>query len=789
MPEKIIEVKASEQFEKDYREYALYTERHRTTPEFRDGLKPVQRRIIYASYFVSHASDKRKSATVVGDTMGHYHPHGDSSIQGALYQIVNWFQTKMPLFIGQGNFGNTYQNVPAAARYTEVKLSPFALDCLLGELIECKEIVDWEPTYDNSSLEPMFLPSKLPLLLINGCSAISVGDRVDIPSHNINEVIDETIALIRDPNRTVILIPDHCQNCDIIDTDWVKISKQGFGTYKIRGRIDIEPYKGINNKYKDCQVLAIKSCPNYTFLETVVTKIKDMIAANKIIGIIDEEEQSGDNNMRYVFVLKPGTDPNYVRNEIFKNTVMQQTCRVNMKILNALDKQNPTSRVSYTGYLNAWIQFRKITKLRYYEHRLQKVMTRLHMVENYIWAIKSGKSDEAIEIIKKQKTLDDDIVIETLIKKLGITDLQAKFFINSEIKKLSKAYLSKFEDEAIALERKATECRNAILIPGALEQIIIQELLDIKDKYGQPRACSVIKESDITGVPSGNFKVVITENNFIKKIGVDDKVSAKDTIKFVLTDDNNSNLLFFDNIGRVYNIPMSKIPFADKNSNGVDLRIINKYLNAPLTAVISEEIMKSFKNGYMITLTKNGYIKRMENKDFLTVPFSGLVYGKLDGGDFVTDILLIGGTNNDAVVYSRNKAIKIPLDNIPLLKRNSRGCMSMSNVDNVEGLSIIPHGSTDIVVVTTKGYFNRLILETVPTSKTKRGSNVIKLGKEDNIVSVLGVGQTSSLHCITMSGETFRINVSEIPNGSSIGSGVRLIPAKSGQVVKVSFVQ
>ena len=233
MSEKIIPVEAYNQYVKDYKEYALYVERHRTVPEFRDGLKPVQRRIIYTAKFVSNAVDNKKSADIIGSTMGHYHPHGDSSIQGALYTLTNWFQTKIPLFTGQGNFGNTFQNVPAAARYTEVRLSDFTKECIIDELVSSKEIVDWEPNYDNSRREPSFLPCKVPLLLINGCTGIAVGDKVDVPSHNINEVIDVTIALIKNPKAKFVLIPDHCQACEIVDTDWTSINTKGFGNYKV----------------------------------------------------------------------------------------------------------------------------------------------------------------------------------------------------------------------------------------------------------------------------------------------------------------------------------------------------------------------------------------------------------------------------------------------------------------------------------------------------------------------------------------------------------------------------
>lgn len=787
MPEIIESVQASEQYVKDYKEYALYVERHRTTPEFRDGLKPVQRRIIFTAKFVSKADERRKSADIVGSTMGHYHPHGDSSIQGALYILVNWFQTKIPLFTGQGNFGNTYQNVPAAARYTEVKLSKFTQECIIDELVSFKEIIDWEPNYDNSRKEPSFLPCKVPLLLINGCTGISVGDKVDVPSHNINEVIDVTIALIKNPKAKFVLVPDHCQNCEIVDTDWVDINNKGFGNYKVRGIIDIEPYNGVERKYKNCTTLVIKSCPNLTFLETVIKKLEEMIKSNKIIGIVDMEEQSDVNNMRFVIVLKPGTDPNYIRNEIYRNTAIMKTDRVNLKVLDINDKQNPAKRLSYRGYLQAWIEFRKITKLRYYEHRLQKIMTRLHVVEMYIMAMEKGISEDIINIIKKSKVVDDNALIEALIKKCKITDLQAKFFINCELKKLSAGYYNSFKQEQEKLNKEVKECSDIVLVDGAIEQIIINELLDIKARFGEPRKCKLITESEVNGVASGMFKIVITENNFIKKIGVDDALTKpkNDNIKFVLTGDNSKDILLFDEFGKVYDVPISKIPFADKNSNGIDIRLINKYINSSITTVIYQPIMEQYNKGYIVTLTKDGFIKRMTTTDFLSVPASGIVYCKLDGDDKIIDLLLFNN-NAEIVVYGSKKALRIDINDIPILKRNSRGCISLSSkTTQVEGMSVISKSFKDIVVVTKNGYINKIIPDCVQKGRSKAGSNVIKLGKTDNIVSIYGVNPTDSL-IVTLAptGELIEVPVANIPAGTSISTGSKMI--KGGEVVRVN---
>ena len=789
---KIIDVNVAEQYVKDYEEYALYVNRYRMIPEFRDGLKPVQRRIVYAAYKICNASNFLKCATVVGATMGYLHPHGDSSIQGALYTLINWFNTKMPLFDGRGTFGNTNGDAPAAMRYTETKISQFTYDCILDELIQCKEVVDWESNYDNTSLEPMYLPVKVPLLLINGNSNIAVGDKIDIPSHNLSEVIDATIALIKNPNLTVTLIPDHCQKCEIIDTDWNEISKKGYGLYKVRGIIEIDTYNGVNKKYRGLTTLNLRSCPNQVYLHTITEKIEDMIKTNKIIGILDIEEQSQINDMKYVIILKPGTDPNFVRDAIYKNTKMQDTARVNMKVIDVLDKNSPIKRLSYTGLLKGWIEFRKITKLRFYENKLQKINTRIHVIENYIWAIESGKSDEAISIIKKYKQTGDAELIEILIKKLKITDLQAKFFIECQIKKLSRGYLDQFKQEEAKLHETAQFCRDAILIDGRIEEIIIQELQEIKAKYGTPRLCKVIKESEANGIPSGEFKLVITENNFIKKIGVNDNITGikGDSVKFVVVGDNSKNLLLFDNMGKVFNLPIHKIPFSDKNSSGIDMRILNKYINAELTCVIYEPILEKFKKGCIVTLTKQGYIKRMNINDFLAVPPSGLVYSKIDQGDSIIDVLLFNG-NADIVVYSKNKALRMTISEIPLLKRNARGNVSMGgSITEVEGLSVIHSDTTDIVVVTSKGYFNRIGCECIKSGRTKAGSNVIKLSKGDSLVTVLGVNAQNILKCITTNtGEVYDIPVNTIPLGSSISTGQRLIPAKSGNVAKVQIVK
>ena len=790
MSEKIVKVKAVDQVYKDLQEYAFYVQEHRVVAGYQDGLKPVQRRILYAAYNITHATTNKKSAQIIGDTMGHYHPHGDSSIQGALYTMKNWYSTYIPLFDGQGNFGNTYQNVPASPRYTETRISNFALECVLDELISCHDVVDWIDNYDKSTKEPSCLPVKVPLLLINGCNGIAVGDRIDIPTHNINEVIDTTIALIKNPNADFVLAPDHCQACTIVDTDWRKINAEGKGNYTVRARIDIKEYDGPRKNYKGCMVLAIRAVPNLTYLEPIIEKIEKMVKENKIIGILDTEEHSEDNDLNYYIILKQGTDPNFIRNELYKNTNLQQTARVNFKVLDATagDGEEKFKNLSYRGYILTWIEFRKITKFRFCVNKIRDFNTRSHVLANYIYAIESGIADDIIKIIKSNKSTDDNELIEKLIKKCNITDIQARFFINCEIKKLSKGYLNKHKEEYDKCLMKINELETIILKKGALEECIIQELLYIKSKYGFKRKCNFIKESEINGIPEGEFKIVLTENNFIKKIGVNDNVNKikNDSVKFVTICDNSKNILLFDTMGKVFNLPVSKIPFGDKNSNGIDLRLINKNINAPIMNIVYGPMIEKYqKNGSIVTLTKDGYIKRMDLSDFIAVPSSGLVYCKIDQGDYMVGLMFVSG-HCEVIVYGGKKGLRININDIPILKRNARGCMSMSSKNTIlKGLSIALPTTSEIVVVTKNGFINRIIKDTISIGRSKAGSNLIKLGKTDEIVGVYGCNDNSILNIITSNAESTQINVNEIPKGTSIGTGVKII---KDNIIKVGVV-
>lgn len=789
MSEKILQKQAGTMFKDDYIRYGIYILYRRVLSDYRDGLKPVQRRIIWGMFHDSKAIAKTiKSASVVGDVMGEYHPHGDSSIYAAIKFLANWFETYVPLVDPKGNFGSPQGDPQAAARYTECKLSKFALENIIGDLVETTESVDWVSNYKESCKEPEYLPVKVPLLLINGSFGIGLGMKAEIPSHNISEVIDATLALMDNPNAEITLVPDHCMRCEIINTDFEKICRSGFGHYKVRAKIDIEPYG------KNRTALVIKSLPNLTFMNTIEDKIETLIKNKKLVQIESCKDETdtkilANREMRFVIILKPGSDPNYVKEVLYKNTNLEQTLRVNFETLNGLTPL----RMSYKSYLLSFLDFRRLTKFRVYSNKVRDIQTKIHEKDAYIKALESGEIDNIINIIKSQKTVDDNYLIEYLVKKLKITDLQARYIINADLKKLSIGYLEKYKQESIELNAAKTELMRHIENDSVIENDIREELLDIKRRYGGSRNCAIINDDSMGEIPKGDMIIGISEHNFIKKVpgGTNLGTFRNDSLKSIIKLDNSDSMLIFDEMGKVFKLPVHKIPFTEKNSNGTDIRFLIKSLTANICTIIPESILKSLSDkgvhnnkNYIITLSNTGLIKRMDLEDFTAVPPSGILYAKVDKGDFIKDIV-IAHSNFNLVIYSDRKAVIMNVNEAPYLKRNTKGSRSMAKVDYVDGLCVIHNGCTDICAITESGKINRIsIIQGLPnTGKGKNGINLIKLGKGDKIISVVAGNENDMIHVKQIGGDT-SIKISDLRFGSSISTGDKVLTTRGNQILR-----
>ena len=790
MAEVIRQNTAHKQYIEDLALYTIATNLVRALPDVRDGLKPVARRILYTlmndEKAVSPATQV-KSAAVEGTVMKKYHPH--SGTYPTFKTMINWFEIKQPMMIGQGSFGTVSGEVASAQRYTECCLSPFGLECVCGALYYNNEVVDWNPTYDNKHMEPQYLPVKVPLLLINGIlGGIGTGIKADLPSHNMGEVIDATLRLIDDPNAEVVLIPDHCLPCDIIDTDWKNICNKGYGSYRARATMSVSHDKN------DYPYITITSLPMYG-TNNVVNKIDEGIAAGKFPQIIDvNDESKNDYGVRIVIKLKKGTDVNFVKEALYKYTPCEQSFRVNFEAVYGTE----LVRLSYKAYLELFIKFATDNKIKEYSARHYVVSTKLHKLDAFIKIVGSPDIDKIINLIKKGKTNSDNELIELLISKYRLTDIQASYIINAQIKQLSRGYLDRYKEEFNKLSKEESWLEGRIANDKLIKEDVKNELIMLRNKYATPRICNVIKVSNLGNIPEGTFKIIITENNYIRKIGENENVNVikGDRPKFVLTVSNLENILLFDNKGRVFKLPIHRIPIMAKNEPGIDVKGVIKGLTADIISVIYEPTVTKLaalkQKVYVAILSKNNTIKKLDIQDFINVPPSGIIYSKINQDDDIVDTQLVSD-NMDLILYSDSKALRIASTDITLLKRNTIGTLGMGGQHGpMEGMSIIytdhKNPTKYVIVLTESGKVNKFSVAGFERSqRNKAGSRVIDLGRGDRIKTIFGASDNNTLNIIT-TGSNISLPISQIQMMSSVSKGIKVTQNKTDVVIRASIV-
>lgn len=795
MAEKIKPVDMLQQFKEDMSIYSITANIRRSIPGT-DGLKLVHRRIIYAIKFLMHVGYNRKhvkSAAIVGEVLKELHPHGDSSVYEAMVKLGNWFESYMLLIDKQGSFG-TFQGYPAAAaRYTEARLTEFCCECVIGELDEIPDIVDYIPNYDNTSKEPEIFPVRVPLPLINGMNGIGVGCKVYVPNHNLVEVINETIKVIEDPSHRVFLIPDQCQSCIIVGDQFEKISHgytesgtpDGVGSYRVRGIIDTEDNgKNIN--------LVIKSCPDQVVLQSIITKLEDLVKENKIIGIVDIIDESSiakrpkdPDIMRLVIKLKPGSDPVYITETIYQLTDMEKSYSVSFELIDGVEKV----RFNYDSYIRYFIDKRVITKFRYYKNKLSIASTKYHNLEAFVKVLKSGEIENIIRMIRNNKDKDYEVLTEFLIKKCKITDLQAKYILRSRISHLSKGKLHEYEEEIKLLNEEINRYRSMITNEELIKSEIIEELKYFAEKYGTPRRSKVLKGKKFSMIPTGRFSIVIDQNNYIRKINLDDQKSNKyGSCKFYIDVDNDDTIILFDNMGRCFPYEVHKLPLMDRNSAGIDIKSIIKSATSDIITVLSKshleklEKIKSRGNSVfkLLITTNTGVSKRIDLSGIINSPTkSGLIYTKLIDGNYVSRVTPISN-NTDVFVFNKNKCLRLISDNIPEMKRNAFG--SKTIVPNMMGISYGDPKSEMLFVLTMQGKYNLILNDSLKYgNKNTQGTKIIGSG---DIISVIPVNIDDVIIVETTNGNR-EFPISQLNQGSTISSGSVLLPTKQNPIINV----
>lgn len=786
MAEKIVEHDSVSMYEQDQSRYSVVVNRRRAIPAVQDGLKPVHRRILYTAYEdgLIKPSLHKKSGKLAGDVQGRYHPHG--SAYPSIATLVAWYKIKYPLMYGYGNWGNVSGAGPASERYTETALSEFGYDIFIDELAQSENIVDWVETYTRDDTEPEYLPAKLPNILVNGSFGIGVGMTINVPSHNLGEVIDVMIVLIHNPKAKAVLVPDLPQDCELIGNNWEEISATGSGTFKIRGKIITEQDK------KGNYVLHIVSLPDQVSCDQVYDKILAIVADKQLPMIKEIYNNLNDTKPDIIIELRPGSDPEYVKQALYAKTQIQTNFSVNFEAVssNGIDLK----RYSYADYINEFIDLRLNTKFRLYCNKLQQAMTRHLHVDAFVKVLQSKEFDKLMDMIRKYNGTDTDTIVEYMIKSCGVTDIQAKFILGRTLPQLSKGHLNKYIEERKDLEAKINTYMAYVTDDGTLiKNELVEELKAIKKKYNTPRLCTVIDTSHENDIPKGTFKVVITERNYIRKVPDVDKVGIvrKDNPKFILKVDNAENILIFDNKGKVFNLPVHKIPISDKTSPGTDIRILVKNLTSDIASVFYEPIFKKISKSnnkhYLAILTKSNTIKKLDIEDFLNVSPSGLIYSKIRPEDEVVGVSLVPHAL-DIAICSGHKVLRCKLKDVPLYKRNATGARAMNTDDPINGMSVIYPDASDIVVVTKNGKFNRFSSVMLECHSRGRGGNkVIKLEGNDEILNVFGVSETDRIRILTSEGIE-EVRVADIKVKSSIAAGTKMIQSK-GIIVRADVVR
>jgi DNA gyrase subunit A len=811
--EKLNDQPIVEEMNSCYLDYAMSVIVSRALPDVRDGLKPVHRRILYAMWNIGLKSTGkfRKSATVVGEVLGKYHPHGDSSVYDAMVRMAQEFAMRYPLVNGQGNFGSMDGDSAAAMRYTEAKLKGMAEE-LLFDLD--KETVNFVPNYDGSQTEPSVLPAKLPNLLLNGSMGIAVGMATNIPPHNLGELVDGIGCLIDNPDCSVddllqhIKGPDFPTGATIFNINEIKAAyATGKGAVVMRANAEIVEAK--NGSFN----IIVSEIPYQVNKSTLLEKIADLVKEKKIDGIRDLRDESNREGVRVVIELKKEAYPKKILNALYKHTQLQETFHVNMLAL--VDGLQPKV-LTLKAILEEYLKHRQIIVRRRTEFDLHKAEDRAHILEGLVMALED--IDKVIAIIKKSKDKDEARV--NLIKHFKMSERQATAILEMRLAQLANLERMRIEEELKDKEKLMKELKAILKDQKKILEIIKKELLDLKEKYGDERRTKIVKggldkftTEDL--IPNEPTVVIVTNDGYIKRLPPDTfKVQTRggkgvigtttkeeDIVEHLFSTTTHADLMFFTSRGRVFQLKAYEVPPATRTAKGQ--AIVNFLQLAPeekVSAVLSNEGLEVFK--YLVMVTKKGLIKKTGLDKFSNVRRSGLTAIKLNTGDFLEWVKPSTGKDNIILVTAQGQAIRFKEEKIREMGRGAAGVhgirIKKSN-DEVIGMDIIDGGKAgmdeQLLVVSDGGFGKRTPLKEYKIqgrggSGIKTSSVTAKTGALTAAFIVNAKLVNEDLVVISNKGQIIRLPLKSVSIIGRATQGVRLMKFKEegDQVASVTFV-
>ena len=798
---KTVEVRTVEDvMEDNFLRYSMSVIVDRALPDVRDGMKPVHRRIVYVmdKMGIGPTSKTVKSAQIVGEVMGKYHPHGDSSIYDAMVRMAQDWVERYPLVQGQGNFGSMDGDPPAAMRYTEAKMTRIS-EALLADID--KETVDFRDTYDATHQEPKVLPAKLPNLLLNGQVGIAVGMATNIPTHNLGEVVDATVALIDNPEATLDDLMQYLKGPDFPTGAIVyggAPMRQAYATG--RGSVTMRAVANIEETKKGRHHIIVSEVPYGVNKATLIEKIADLVHEKKLTSISDLRDESARGNVRIVIELKKDAYPKKVLNQLYKLTALQSAFHYNMLAL--VDGIQPKV-LGLREILSEFIKHRQHVVRRRTEYELRKAKERAHILEGYKIAL--DNIDEVIRIIRASKTTE--IAQASLIKAFGLSEIQAQAILAMQLRRLTGLEREAIENELAELMKTIQRLEEILADEQEILNVIKTELIEMKDKYGDERKTKIINQelgkfSDEELIPEEESVVLLTTENYIKRTLMTDyrrqnrggkgkrgmTTKEEDVIDQLIPVNSHDWLLFFTNKGRVFRLKAYEVPAASLVAKGV--AAVNLLALQPEEKITS--IVKRAKDanddGYLFMATTKGTVKKTPLKDYTNIRTNGLITIKLDDGDELRWIKRTSGKDDVIISTSAGQAIRFKEADARAMGRSARGVrgVRLRPNDRVVGMDIVANNEGQLLVLSQNGYGKITKAANFPTHK--RGGVGIKAAvvtaKTGPIVTVRSLEEDSDeILMISSKGQVIRISLKDIPVLGRTTQGVRIMRTADDDVV------
>ncbi len=789
--DKIQEVDLQKTMETSYVNYAMSVIASRALPDARDGLKPVQRRILYAMIELNNGPDKphRKCARIVGDTMGKYHPHGDSSIYGALVNLAQEWSTRYPLVDGHGNFGSVDGDGAAAMRYTEARLSKISME-LLSDIN--KDTVDFDPNFDETEREPAILPARFPNLLVNGTTGIAVGMATNIPPHNLRETIGAVVRIIdnkiEEKETTIeelleiVKGPDFPTGAMILGTRGINEAyRTGRGKIKVRAVTDIETLPNGKNS------IIVTELPYMVNKARLIEKIAELVRDKKIDGITMVRDESDREGMRICIELRRDVNANVILNQLYKHTQLQDTFGV---IMLALVDGEPKV-LSLPEALNVYLKHQEEVVTRRTRYDLNKAEERAHILKGLLIAL--DHIDEVIKIIRGSRNGQE--AKEKLIERFGLDDVQAQAIIDMRLRALTGLEREKIEQEYAELMEKIAEFKAILADEKLLLGVIRKEIMEISDKYGDDRRTSIgFDEDDFTDedlIPNELTVIAMTKLGYIKRMTIDNFKSQHrggkgikgmqtiedDYIEELFMTKTHHHIMFFTNKGRVYRIKGYEIPEASRTARGT--AIINLLQLQPEEKVTAIITLKEFDDErYLFMTTKSGIVKKTKVKEYINIRKTGLVAINLREDDELIEVKATNGEKDIILVTKYGMCIRFNERDVRSTGRASMGVigMTLDDGDEIVAMQMNTQGE-HLLTVSENGYGKRTEMEEFKVQH--RGGKGVKcyniMEKTGNLVGAKAVTPGQEIMIITNAGIIIRITVDDISVLGRITSGVKLI--------------